>query len=80
MRGTFSIYRIAMDPTLDLLCKEDVNVGRSKAESSLQNKSNDGRNCCSINVSYDYTVNELNSGDSSVIYQHQLGPFPVLRK
>ena len=43
-------YRTAVSPTLDLLCHEDFNVGRSEAESSWHNKSNVGRNCCPISV------------------------------
>ena len=29
-------YRTAVSPTLDLLCHEDVNVGRSEAESNIE--------------------------------------------
>ena len=29
-------YRTAVSPTLDLLCHEDFNVGRSEAESNIE--------------------------------------------
>ena len=29
-------YRTAVSPTLDLLCHEDLNVGRSQAESNIE--------------------------------------------
>ena len=58
MLHTLNTYRTAVSPTLDLLCYEDFNVGRSEAEaklsptlkSSWHNKSNVGRNCCPISV------------------------------
>ena len=33
-RVTLNTYRTAVSPTLDLLCHEDFNVGRSEAESN----------------------------------------------
>ena len=32
---TLNTYRTAVSPTLDLLCHEDFNVGRSGAESNI---------------------------------------------
>ena len=34
--GILNTYRTAVSPTLDLLCHEDFNVGRSEAESSIE--------------------------------------------
>ena len=37
LRGiALNIYRTAVSPTLDLLCDEDFNVGRSEAESNIE--------------------------------------------
>ena len=33
---TLNTYRTAVSPTLDLLCHEDFNVGRSEAESNIE--------------------------------------------
>ena len=33
---TINTYRTAVSPTLDLLCHEDFNVGRSEAESNIE--------------------------------------------
>ena len=33
---TLNTYRTAVSPTLDLLCHENFNVGRSKAESDIE--------------------------------------------
>ena len=33
---TLNTYRTAVSPTLDLLCQEDFNVGRSEAESNIK--------------------------------------------
>ena len=33
---TLNTYRTAVSPTLDLLCHEDLNVGRSKPESNIK--------------------------------------------
>ena len=33
---TLNTYRTAVSPTLDLLCHEDFNVGRSEAESNIK--------------------------------------------
>ena len=33
---TLSTYRTAVSPTLDLLCHEDFNVGRSGGESNIK--------------------------------------------
>ena len=33
---TLNTYRTAVSPTLDLLCHEDFNVGRSEAESHIK--------------------------------------------
>ena len=35
-RQTLNTYRTAVSPTLDLLCHEDFNVGRSEAESNIE--------------------------------------------
>ena len=33
---TVNTYRTAVSPTLDFLCHEDFNVGRSEAESNIE--------------------------------------------
>ena len=33
---TLNTYRTEVSPTLDLLCHEDFNVGRSEAESNIK--------------------------------------------
>ena len=33
---TIDTYRTAVSPTLDLLCHEDFNVGRSEAEATIE--------------------------------------------
>ena len=36
MVSILNTYRTAVSPTLDLLCHEDFNVGRSEAESNIE--------------------------------------------
>ena len=36
LEKTINTYRTAVSPTLDLLCHEDFNVGRSEAESNIE--------------------------------------------
>ena len=35
-KATINTHRTAVSPTLDLLCHEDFNVGRSEAESNIE--------------------------------------------